>query len=281
MSVENITVLGIVGSPRKDGLTFRHVNRALEGAEKAGATTELVQMSDYLIETCQDCMPWICRENLRCTYDDESFEELAEKILNCDGLILGTPVYCTEPSAQIKLLMNKMNRVFWVSKMNGTSGRGWGLPALGIAVAGGSGKGMLTAIFPLYQFFRTWRFRAVTPLPVTQFNLEETAKRAEEYGHKVAEMARNPQAFESWSECQCWYDSLPYFGEPLSVERKLLASIISQAIPDDKKNEIKGNMSKSARLESEGDMLGSIAEISDICDSGAQIFAKLHANPAD
>lgn len=272
------TILGIVGSPRKDGLTFRHVSRALEGASKAGANVELIQMSDYVIGACRDCQPWVCRENLKCTYDDKAFEVLSEKILGSQGLVMGTPVYVTDTGAQIKLLMAKMNRVFWVSKMNGSSGRGWGLPAFGIAVAGGSGKGMLTGLRPLYQFFRSWRFRAVAPLPVTQFNLTETARIAEDSGYKIAKMAENPQEFNNWDQCQLWYDQLPYLGEALSIERRLLATIILEALPEEKRNDVRGSLTRSEIMSAAGEELQSITEISNICDSGAQIFTKLQSS---
>jgi multimeric flavodoxin WrbA len=35
----------------------------------------------------------ICKDNLKCTYEDEAFEYLSRQILNCGALVLGTPVY--------------------------------------------------------------------------------------------------------------------------------------------------------------------------------------------
>ena len=57
---ENKKLLGLVGSPNKDGLTNRLVTAALESAAKAGAQTELVQMSDCVVGACRDCLPWVC-----------------------------------------------------------------------------------------------------------------------------------------------------------------------------------------------------------------------------
>ncbi len=64
------TILGLVGSPRTDGLTNQLVSSALEGAARAGTSTELVQMSEYIVSACQDCLPWVCKDNLKCTYED-------------------------------------------------------------------------------------------------------------------------------------------------------------------------------------------------------------------
>jgi len=271
---EKKKIVGIVGSPNKDGLTFRHVNKALEGVEKAGIETEVIQMSDYLIDTCHDCLPWVCRENLKCTYNDENFETVAEKILNCKGLVMGTPVYWGLPSAQIHLLMIKMVRVY-LSKFFSPSGSEHSRPALGIAVAGGSGRGMLTGLRPMYHFFRFLQFKAIDPLPVTQFKLDDTETIAEESGFKIAEMVKNPQFFSGRNERVTWYDNLPYLGEPLSVETRLLASTILDSIPDEKKKEIKGNAEQADILAAAGNALESITEINNICDSGVQIYMNL------
>ena len=271
---ENKKVVGIVGSPNKDGLTFRHVNKALDGVEQAGIETEVIQMSDYTIDTCHDCLPWVCRENLKCTYNDENFEKVADKILNCKGLIMGTPVYWGLPSAQIHLLMIKMVRVYLTHIMS-RSGPEHSRPALGIAVAGGSGRGMLTGLRPIYHFFRFLQFKAIEPLPVTQFKLDETETIAEESGYRIGEMIKNPQPFSGRDERVTWYDNLPYLGEPLSVETRLLASILLDSIPDEKKKEIKGSAEQADILAAAGNTLESIAEINNICDSGMQIFMSL------
>ena len=91
-------VLGIVGSPNKSGKTNDLVMAALEGAKQAGSITELIQMSDHIVKACKDCLPWVCLTNLKCTYKDDAFDFLSQKILNCGGLILGTPVYWWDTS---------------------------------------------------------------------------------------------------------------------------------------------------------------------------------------
>ncbi|MBI2329220.1 MAG: flavodoxin family protein [Chloroflexi bacterium] len=87
------TILGLVGSPRTNGLTNQLVSSALDGAREAGASTELVQMSEYVVDACRDCLSRVCEEVLKCTYEDSNLEVLTEKILSCDGLVMGAPVY--------------------------------------------------------------------------------------------------------------------------------------------------------------------------------------------
>ena len=53
-------VIGLVGSPNKDGLTNRLVSRALEGTARAGEATEMIRMpvtlSMLAVTTCCRCV---------------------------------------------------------------------------------------------------------------------------------------------------------------------------------------------------------------------------------
>jgi multimeric flavodoxin WrbA len=105
-------VLGLVGSPNRDGRTFQMVVAALEAAAAVGATVELVQMADHIVAPCQDCEPWTCMTDLRCRYSDPGFEYLADKLLTCGALVLGTPIYWWDTSALVRYLILKMFRVY-------------------------------------------------------------------------------------------------------------------------------------------------------------------------
>ena len=126
-------VLGLVGSPNVEGRTNQMVCAALEGAASAGAPTELIQMSAHVPAACRDCLPWVCHDNLTCTYEDDAFDFLTRKILDCGALISGSPIYWWDTSGMMKYLILKMFRVF------ARSAPLQGLPALGIGIAGGTG----------------------------------------------------------------------------------------------------------------------------------------------
>ena len=140
-------VLGLVGSPNRDGRTNRIVSAVLDGAARKGAPTEIVYLADHVVAACKDCLPWVCKENKKCTYDDEAFEILSQKILNCGALVLGTPVYWWDASGMVKYLILKMFRVF------APSAPLQGVTALGIAVAGGTGNGLVSGLRPVYLIF--------------------------------------------------------------------------------------------------------------------------------
>ena len=104
-------VLGIVGSPNRESRTNKLVKAALEGVARAGVPTELVQMADHVVVACKDCQPWVCLTNQKCTYEDEAFEYLSQKVLSCGALVLGAPVYWWDTSGMVKYFILKMFRV--------------------------------------------------------------------------------------------------------------------------------------------------------------------------
>jgi len=262
------TVLGLVGSPNKEGLTNQLVSAALESAAQAGAAVELVQMSDYVVNACRDCLPWVCLKNLKCTYEDENFEMLSQKILNCGALVLGTPVYWMDTSAMVRYLFLKMFRVFAMSRPL------MGLPTFGIAIAGGTGNGLAFGLRPVYHFFQVMQMRALEPVPATRFDLDQAIHRAKEIGHDIAGMTGKRHSFDSWEECLLWYDRLPYIGSDRATERRLLAAITSEAVPEGRKSDINGDLARADILAASGRSLDSMTEISKVVNSSSKILSE-------
>ncbi|MFC2035442.1 flavodoxin family protein [Chloroflexota bacterium] len=253
------TILGLVGSPRTDGLTNQLVSSALEGAARAGSTIELVQMSEYVVDACKDCLPWVCADNLKCTYEDGNLEVLSEKLLSCDGLVLGTPVYWGDTTAMVRLLILKIFRVYARTQPL------LGIPAYGIAIAGGSGNGLVSGLRPLYHFFRTMWMRAIQPLPVTRFDLKQANATAGDSGYRLARMAKEP--FENRDDRDFWYDNLPYLADTNAEERRLLTAVAYKGVPKESKAEVQGDWAEADILFASGRTLESMTETSKIYDS--------------
>ena len=150
---KNGKIIGIVGSPNREGRTFQLIAAALDGASAAGAEAELIQMADHVVGACKDCIPWVCKENLKCTFQDDAFELLSETILKAGALVLGTPIYWWDTSGMIKYLILKMFRVY------ARSAPLQGLPAFGIGIAGGTGNGLVSGLRPIYHFFQMMQMR--------------------------------------------------------------------------------------------------------------------------
>lgn len=97
-------VVGIVCSPRKGGNTEILVREALDAVQELGGETELVTVSDKTINPCDGC--GTCRETGVCHINDD-MQGVYQQLLQADGIILGTPVYFWNVSAQAKAVMDR------------------------------------------------------------------------------------------------------------------------------------------------------------------------------
>jgi multimeric flavodoxin WrbA len=260
------TVIGLVGSPNREGRTNQLVTAALEGAARQGAQTELIQLSDHVVAACKDCLPWVCKDNLKCTYEDEAFEYISRKILNCGALVLGTPVYWWDTSGLVKYLILKMFRVY------ARSAPLQGLPAFGIGIAGGTGNGLVSGLRPVYHFFQMMQMRAGDPLPATRFNFDAALEQARKLGKQVAEMADQRHPFANLEERLLWYDALPYLGLSRAAERRLLADLAIQALPSRENAAIAFGLAQADELSAAGKPVDSLIEVTRAYEAGVKAF---------
>jgi multimeric flavodoxin WrbA len=105
--MEGIFVLGISGSPRKKGNTSIMVRRALKGAGKVqGVHTELLDLSTMNIQNCLGCEA--CRrKKALCVAIDDDMEKIYPKLISCDALILGSPVYFGDVTGLTKAFIDR------------------------------------------------------------------------------------------------------------------------------------------------------------------------------
>lgn len=264
----NGSVLGLVGSPNRDGRTYQMVTAALEGASRAGARVELVQMADHVVEACKDCLPWECKDTLKCAYPDAAFEYLSKKLLHCGALVLGAPIYWWDTTGMVKYLILKMFRVYARSAPLA------GLPAMGIGIAGGTGNGLVSGLRPVYHFFQVLQMRALEPLPVTRFNWSAARARAGELGAALAGVAGARQPFAGVEERLLWYDGLPYLSLSRARERRLLGALTTAALPTDADPAIPRRLAQAEALAARGEHLQALQEITRAYEAGVKVFEK-------
>lgn len=86
-----VKVLGVVGSPRKNGNTAKLVKQALEGAMSVpGVETELYEMGGKKFHHCTGCLN--CAETGACVFKDD-FPDFVKRYMYADGIIWGSPIY--------------------------------------------------------------------------------------------------------------------------------------------------------------------------------------------
>jgi multimeric flavodoxin WrbA len=111
-------VLGIVGSPRKNGNTEILTTHALKAIAEEGLDTDLLSLAGLDIRPCNACM--VCWKEERCTIVDDFFP-LYLKMKEAEGIILASPVYYGSAPALIKALIE---RAGYISHHNGEPFRG-------------------------------------------------------------------------------------------------------------------------------------------------------------
>lgn len=97
-------ILGVVGSPRVGGNTELLVAEALKAARWQGAETELIRLAELEIKPCTGCLA--CSETKKCPIKDD-FMRVFDKMVEADGIILGSPVYFSSATPQIKALIDR------------------------------------------------------------------------------------------------------------------------------------------------------------------------------
>lgn len=107
-----ITCIGIACSPRRQGNTSLLLKHALEGAARGGARTELIALSDYSFMPCQGCNA--CSSDGECILKDD-MQQIYQKLLAADRLILAAPIFSMNLNAQAKALIDRSQR-FWSTK---------------------------------------------------------------------------------------------------------------------------------------------------------------------
>lgn len=98
-------VLGLLGSPRKEGNTATLMQEAFRAAELSGAGTEMVYVNGLKMRGCQSC--YACRKTRQCKLKDD-MSPIYGKINEADAVIFGTPIYMCEMTSQLKAVVDRL-----------------------------------------------------------------------------------------------------------------------------------------------------------------------------
>jgi NAD(P)H-dependent FMN reductase len=242
-------VLGIVGSPHKDGMTSKLVKSALEGARKEGAETDIIYLIDEDLRYCEGCGGG-CFRTFKCIWDDNATSR-SKRVDSCDALVFGVPVYCWQINGLSSLFIDKQR--FSTGSIIGPSSNT--RPALGITVAGGSGTGCILALQTLYKYFFNWSFRGIDPLPVTRFNYEEALELAREYGKHLVQVAREKKPFSSFGEAIAYFETLEYMDYTPIDELHFIVKSILRSLGERVTEELKEELVLAEKALKVGDRL--------------------------
>lgn len=95
-----MNIIYLSGSPRKRSNTDYLLNHMLN---QTGG--EFIKLTDYTIEPCRSC--WECLKNGSCAINDDMKKTIMPKIIAADALVVGSPVYFNNVTAQLKSFIDR------------------------------------------------------------------------------------------------------------------------------------------------------------------------------
>lgn len=107
---DRMKVLLVNGSPNKEGCTFTALTEVAGALQKNGIETEIFHIGRKPVYGCIACGR--CFDLNRCTFDDDICNELMTRMVEADGIIIGSPVYYAGPNGALCALLD---RVFFSS----------------------------------------------------------------------------------------------------------------------------------------------------------------------
>lgn len=105
-------VLLINGSPNARGCTFTALSQVADALQEEGVEIEIVHVGSKDIRGCIGCRK--CKQTGECVFQD-MVNEVAPKLAECDGIVLGSPVYFAGPNGG---MLSFCDRLFYSSPCN-------------------------------------------------------------------------------------------------------------------------------------------------------------------
>ena len=104
-------VVAFNGSPRKDGNTAILIQHVFDELNKEGIETELIGIGGKPIRGCLSCFKCFHNKDSRCSQKKDDMNVYIEKMIAADGIILGSPTYFSNVSAEMKALIDRAGLV--------------------------------------------------------------------------------------------------------------------------------------------------------------------------
>lgn len=110
--MKQLKALLVNGSPRANGCTFTALDELRRTLEADGIEVELIHIGNKDIRGCIGCRK--CKTEGKCVFDD-IVNEIAPKFAECDGFVIGSPVYFASPNGTA---VSFMDRLFYSTNCN-------------------------------------------------------------------------------------------------------------------------------------------------------------------
>lgn len=178
-------VLGISGSMRKNGNTAELVGTILGRCEEGGVRTEFISLAGRKILPCLGCEK--CKEKKWCIIENDDWDEVMQKVMKCDVLVIGSPTYYYDVGGQVKNFIDRTYSLYHDRKLAGKKG---------VAVAVHANKGASRTIQTLEGFLSTHEFASLGSVKGQGYHEgdvlkdEDAMKKARKIGDKIVRLLK-------------------------------------------------------------------------------------------
>lgn len=146
-------ILAVYGSPRRRGNTAALLGRAVEGARRAGAEVDELVLRDLAMSPCLEI--YGCKRDGRCVIRDD-FQQVHDRLVACDGIMLASPIFFYTVSAHTKILMDRCQSLWvkrhWIDQVPFGS-KDFGKKGLFISVGATGGKRLFEGTLLTVRYF--------------------------------------------------------------------------------------------------------------------------------
>ncbi|MBW2702339.1 MAG: flavodoxin family protein [Deltaproteobacteria bacterium] len=188
---EQVRILGIVGSPRRQGNSTRLLEVALRAAGINGALVQTLGLDELRLQACDGCEA--CSEGLACVKNPDDASRLLASLHLADVLIVACPVYFFGVPSRLKSLIDRSQPYWWRGEQNRRRGlpRPVRKPAYAIVTAGRNRAGGFDGVLGcLKAFCFSLDFELQTPLLLPSADEPSTMKEGGNAMLRAAEMGR-------------------------------------------------------------------------------------------
>ncbi len=104
-------VIAFNGSARKHGNTAVLIDTVLRELSNEGIETEVYDLAGRPIKGCIACYQCFTNKDGHCAVGDDVLNECIDRMINADGILLGSPTYFADVSAGMKALIERSGMV--------------------------------------------------------------------------------------------------------------------------------------------------------------------------
>lgn len=100
-------VLLFNGSPNKEGCVFTALSEVAKQLKKNGVDSEMMHIGVKPVRGCIACCKCQKGETPFCAFRDELYDEFLKQAAECDGIIVGAPVYYAGPPGSLCAFLDR------------------------------------------------------------------------------------------------------------------------------------------------------------------------------